>query len=62
MILKFGKHKGRDTSDPEVDVSYLIWLEEQEWVNDQLREDLNQEIERRTSNRPNAGKDTGRRF
>jgi uncharacterized protein (DUF3820 family) len=62
MTLRFGKYKDRDTSDPEVPTSYLIWLEEQEWVNDALREDLNIEIERREGNRSSIGKDTGRRF
>ncbi len=62
MTLRFGKYKDSDTSDPDVPTSYLIWLEEQDWVNDELREDLNLEIERRTSNRSSIGKDIGRRF
>ncbi len=62
MILPFGKYKGHDTADPDIPVTYLVWLEEQEWVRDKLREDLNAEIERREGDRPGAGKNTGRRF
>ena len=56
MILRFGKWKDYDTADPTIPVSYLKWLEEQDWVREELRFDLNQEIEKREGNRPGAGK------
>lgn len=56
MILPFGKHVNRDTSDPEVPLEYLQWLESQDWVKPALRMDLQQEIARRTGDRPGAGK------
>jgi uncharacterized protein (DUF3820 family) len=54
MTLPFGKHKGEDIAD--VDLGYLKWLEEQEWVKDELREALQFEIERREGDRPGMGR------
>lgn len=56
MKFLFGKYKGSDTSDPEVPITYLTWLEEQEWIKPELRKDLNIEIKRRSGDRPGAGK------
>ena len=56
MTLPFGKWKGRDLSDDEVPLSYLVWAEEQDFITPQLRNDLNFEINRRTGQRPGAGK------
>jgi len=36
MILAFGKHKGKSTSDLTVPLSYLVWCWEQPWVSDEL--------------------------
>ena len=54
MELLFGKHKGMDLRD--VPSSYLKWLEEQDWIKDDLRKELNFEIERREGDRPGMGK------
>jgi uncharacterized protein (DUF3820 family) len=54
MTLPFGKHKGEDIAD--VDLGYLKWLEEQDWVKEDLREALQFEIERREGDRPGAGR------
>lgn len=56
MKLLFGKHKGLDTSDPEIPVTYLKWLEEQQFIRPELRTDLFEEIRRRDGDRPGAGK------
>jgi len=56
VILPFGKHRGLDTSDPEVDVGYLSWLEEQEWLAEPLRQDIQAELQRRQGDRPGMGK------
>ncbi len=56
MKLTFGKYKGLDTADPEIPPGYLIWLEEQSWIDDYLRVDLNAELQRRNGARPGAGK------
>lgn len=54
MILPFGKHKGEDIAD--VDTGYLKWLEQQEWIREEMREDVQFEIERRTGDRPGMGR------
>ena len=56
MTLSFGKYRGFDTADPEIPVTYLIWLEEQEWLNERLREDIEVELQRRQGDRPGMGK------
>lgn len=56
MHIPFGKHKGEDTSD--VPISYLRWLEEQDWISDALREDCQYEIERREGDRSSFGRKT----
>lgn len=59
MILPFGKHKGLDTGDSEVSISYLEWLLTQEWVNENVLEDVQAELEvrkLRSGDRPGAGK------
>ena len=54
MRLTFGKHSGEDTSDVPLD--YLRWLEEQQWVDPVLREDLNHQIKLRTGDITSVGK------
>jgi hypothetical protein len=54
--LEFGKSKGLETDDPDVPVTYLAWLEEQAWITDSLRRELQFEIKRRRGDRPGAGK------
>ncbi len=57
MKLPFGKYKDKDTSDTEVPTHYLKWFEENvDTMSSALRADINAEIERRTGNRPGAGK------
>ncbi len=56
MKIPFGKHKGQDTADPDVQLSYLKWIEEQDWINDHLREAVQHEIERREGDRPGMGR------
>lgn len=56
MTLRFGKFKGLDTADPEIPATYLAWVEEQQFISDELRKDLNEEIRRRRGDRPGAGK------
>ena len=53
MKLPFGKHKNEDLCD--IDINYLKWLEEQDWVDQTLRKALNHEIERRTDDRSSLG-------
>lgn len=53
MKLPFGKFKGEDLCD--VELSYLKWLEEQDWIDSGLRKALNHEIERRTGDRSSVG-------
>jgi len=54
MKLRFGKHKGEDIVD--VDVDYLKWVEENiDWLSEQEREEINIEIERRTGDRSSIG-------
>jgi len=55
MTLTFGKYKGEDTAD--VPLSYLKWLEEQDWVSQPLREECQYEIQRREGDRPGIGKE-----
>ena len=52
-ILKFGKHKGEDLTD--IPMTYLKWLEEQDWILEELRREINHEINRREGDRPGAG-------
>jgi hypothetical protein len=54
MILTFGKHSGKDTSD--VPLSYIKWLEEQDWITDPLREECQFLINRAEGDRPGAGR------
>ena len=51
--LTFGKFKGEDICD--VDLGYLKWLEQQEWLFEDLRIEINHEIERREGDRPGKG-------
>lgn len=63
MTMPFGKHKGEDLADIPVD--YLVWIEENcDWIRDDLREAINDEIKFRSSDpeRSSRGRDTGRRF
>lgn len=53
MKLTFGKYKGEDLVD--VEISYLKWLEEQDWIKPDLRDALNHEIERREGDRSSLG-------
>jgi uncharacterized protein (DUF3820 family) len=54
MRMPFGKHKGEALED--LDLSYVKWLEEQDWVSDDLREAAQFEIERREGDRPGMGR------
>lgn len=56
MKLTFGKHIGEDLVD--VPVSYLIWLEQQQWLRAEVRQEVNYEIERRSGDRPGMGRTT----
>lgn len=46
MKLTFGKFRGEDIVD--VELSYLSWLEEQDWIRPDLRAAVQFEIQRRT--------------
>ena len=46
MNMPFGKFKGDPLEDIE-DLSYLQWLEKQEWIQPDLAKALQQEIKRR---------------
>lgn len=59
MTLTFGKHKGEDTGD--VPLSYIKWLEEQDWISDALREECQYLIQRGEGNVSSLGKDIGRK-
>ena len=52
--LAFGKYKGEDIVD--VDLGYLKWLEEQDWINPDLREAIQFEIKRRTGDVTSLGR------
>lgn len=52
--MPFGKHKGEDICDIPID--YLKWLEEQDWMNERFRKDVQFEIERRTGDRSSMGR------
>ena len=43
--MPFGKHKGEEVCT--LDLSYIKWLEEQEWTSDALRSECQYEIQRR---------------
>lgn len=53
MKLNFGKHKDEDITD--IPTRYLKWLEEQDWIDESLRRELNHEIERREGDRSSLG-------
>ena len=54
-ILQFGKHKGADIAD--VPTHYLVWVEENfDGLWDETRKAINQELERRSGNRPGQGR------
>jgi uncharacterized protein (DUF3820 family) len=55
MTLPFGKHKGEDIVDVPLD--YLQWLEEQDWLQADLRERVQFEIKRRTGDVTSLGRD-----
>lgn len=54
MIMSFGKHKGEYLED--IEVSYLKWLEGQDWLKPDLREAVQFEIERREGDVTSLGK------
>jgi uncharacterized protein (DUF3820 family) len=54
MTLPFGKHKGEDLRDVPLD--YLKWIESQDWLKDEMREEVQFEINRRSGDRPGMGK------
>ena len=60
--MPFGKYK--DQSLDEIPVDYLVWVEENLYLKDDLREEINAEIKYRGTdqNRSSKGRDTGRRF
>ena len=51
--LSFGKFKGEDIED--VDLSYLKWLEEQNWIDSKLRDEINHVINQHEGDRPGKG-------
>ena len=53
MKLKFGKYKDEDICD--VPIEYLKWLEEQSWLKEQARKEIQHEIERREGDRSSLG-------
>lgn len=53
MKMPFGKYKGEDVCDLPID--YIKWLEEQDWVRDELRKELQHEIEKHDGDRPGKG-------
>lgn len=53
MQLTFGKYKGEDLAD--VPISYIKWLEEQDFINDELRRECQYQISIREGERPGAG-------
>lgn len=55
MLLTFGKYNGEDTAD--VPLSYIRWLEEQDWISNALREECQFLINRADGDRPGIGKD-----
>lgn len=54
MEMPFGKYKGMNILDVPLD--YLQWIEQQSWLKDDLRKEINFEIERRVGSRPGMGK------
>ncbi len=58
MRLTFGKHKGEDLAD--VPISYVKWLEEQDWVSDAMREECQWLIARAEGDRPGMGREVRR--
>jgi len=59
MKLKFGKFKGMDITDVEID--YIKWLEKQEWVKDDLREECQHQIKLREGDVSSLGKDVSKK-
>lgn len=59
MKLSFGKHRGEDLCD--VDSGYLKWLEEQDWISSELREEVQFEIARREGDISSLGREVRRR-
>lgn len=55
MKLTFGKYKGEDLLDVPLD--YIKWLEEQNWIQDDLRKECQFEIKRREGDVTSLGKD-----
>ena len=60
MKLTFGKYKGEDTAD--VPLSYLKWLEEQDWTPEFLRIECQYQIKRQEGDITSLGKNTGKKF
>lgn len=54
MIIPFGKYKGQDFDDIPID--YIQWLEEQNWLKDELRQECQFQLDRRLGDRPGKGK------
>jgi len=55
MKLTFGKYKGEDIED--VPISYVRWLEEQDWLESRLREECQLIIRRAEDDRSSIGKE-----
>lgn len=57
MRLQFGKHKGEHVDDLATeDPGYLQWLEEQPWLKDELREEINACLEAPTGRATSVGR------
>ena len=58
MKLLFGKFRGEDLCD--VEIGYLRWLDEQEWLSAELREEVEFEIARREGDVSSLGREVRR--
>lgn len=55
MRLSHGKYSGMELHEIK-DLGYLKWLEEQSWISQRLREDLQFEIKRREGDASSLGR------
>ena len=52
--MPFGKHKGEEICT--LDIAYIKWLEEQPWISENIREEVQFEIERREGDVTSLGR------
>jgi uncharacterized protein (DUF3820 family) len=52
--MPFGKHKGEEICD--LDLSYIKWLERQPWISENIRDEVQFEIERREGDVTSLGR------